>query len=307
MKRYVITGGAGYIGASLAHHLANHAALLTIDREHHPHIKADFSSPVALEAMREFRPDTIIHTAASHIVPHSVQNPAEFYHNNVVKTHLLLEEIRTWKNPPQIIFSSTAAVYGDIHEPATENTIPNPQNPYGRTKLTTEFMLQDYARSHGIPAIALRYFNAAGATAPHLGQQSTTHLIARALQAARNNRPIAIYGDDYPTPDGTAQRDYIHVADLISAHLAADEYLDHNPGYHVFNLGTGQPSSNLEIITQIKRVFPSLEVEMAPRRQGDPATLVADSSRARELLHWLPQNSSTENIIRTAAAAARHI
>ncbi|MRJ03233.1 MAG: UDP-glucose 4-epimerase GalE [Epsilonproteobacteria bacterium] len=327
MEHILITGGAGYIGSHVAKELLKRGDVkLTIvdnlstgfletierlERFYGPveFIKLDLGDWRGVEDLlgeREF--DGIIHFAAALVVPESVENPLKYYLNNTANTaHLIKTAIES--GVEKFIFSSTAAVYGEPESiPPTgipEEAPTVPINPYGRSKLMSEQILSDAARAHSkFRYIALRYFNVAGADVEGKIGQSTrnaTHLIKVAAQTALGKRErMYIFGDDYPTPDGTCIRDYIHVDDLALAHLEALDYLEgHGDG--VFNVGYGRGYSVREVIETMKRVsgrdFP---VSIAPRRPGDPAILIADSSRLRRETSWKPKYDDLELICRTA-------
>jgi UDP-glucose-4-epimerase GalE len=247
----------------------------------------------------------VIHFAASAYVGESVENPRKYFNNNAVATLSLLGSmldvgVRT------IVFSSTCATYGVPHRvPIAEDHPQAPVNPYGESKLFVERALYWYGKAYGLKWIALRYFNAAGA-APGDGlceeHDPETHLIPLVIQAALGIRPaIDVYGSDYPTPDGTAIRDYIHVSDLASAHLLALQYLESGAESGAFNLGTGVGSSVREVIEEVQRCSGRpVPVHEAPRRPGDPPLLVADASRAKQVLGWTPQMSALPVIVKTA-------
>lgn len=314
-KRYVITGGSGYIGSHTARALRlsdPDCSIWIIDRLLRPHTlpSADlhtescFADPLTLECIVEHQPTAVIHCAADHVVPESVKDPDEFYFNNVVKTHSLLTVLRRMEKPPKVIFSSTAAVYGNNENlPIEENQPLQPINPYGNTKLTIEHMLKDYAQAYGLDSVCFRYFNAAGAE-PHnhdLGQpRGASHIIARVLESLLSQQMFTLYGQDYDTPDGTCIRDYVHVWDIAQAHVLALGYLDQNPGHHVFNLGTATGTSNREIIQCVTDKYGGFDITVDQRRAGDPARLVASNQRAREILGWTPRYSDIDTIIESA-------
>ena len=245
-----------------------------------------------------------MHFAAYIFVGESVTHPAIYYHNNLVGTLSLLEAMRdagVWR----IVFSSTTATYGEPEViPIPESTPQKPINPYGFSKLVVEHALADYASAYGLGYAALRYFNAAGADpSGAIGEDHhpETHLIPLVIQAAMGQRSeISVFGDDYPTPDGTCVRDYIHVNDLASAHLAAIERIQPGEGLKL-NLGTGQGNSVREVIEACQKVSgQNIPVKNAPRRAGDAPKLIADSSAARKVLDWSPKYLSMEEIVRTA-------
>jgi UDP-glucose 4-epimerase len=249
--------------------------------------------------------DAIIHFAGSVVVPESVADPLEYYRNNTCSSRALIAcTIRS--SVKQFIFSSTAAIYG-IPEtnPAPENSRPNPISPYGSSKLMTEIMLRDAAHAHDLRYVALRYFNVAGADPQGRSGQSTpeaTHLIKVAVQVALGLRPyLEVFGTDYPTPDGTCIRDYIHVSDLADAHLAALRYLRDGGDSTTLNCGYGRGYSVLEVIASVKRAAGrDFAVHAVPRRVGDPVALVADVQRIQNILGWKPQYDDLHTIVAAA-------
>jgi len=249
--------------------------------------------------------DEIIHFAAKIVVPESVADPLGYYLNNTAKARTLLATSVAC-GVKRFIFSSTAAVYGDpLHNPVTEDEPLKPVSPYGRSKLMVEWMLEDTARAHGLAYVALRYFNVAGADPKGRSGQSTpnaTHLIKVAVQTALGLRKkLQVFGDDYPTPDGTCVRDYIQVADLARAHLDALRYLRAGGANLTANCGYERGFSVLEAIESVKRVSGvDFDVEIAPRRPGDPAAIVAANGRIRQALGWTPQHDDLDEIVRQA-------
>ncbi len=233
-------------------------------------------------------------------------NPSLYYRNNVIGTLNLLEQMRL-KKVSKFIFSSSAAIFGNpVAEEIDEEHPKNPINPYGRTKLMVEQILQDYASAYALNSVSLRYFNAAGADSEgDLGEDHDpeTHLIPNILKAAKGDDGVElrVFGNDYATSDGTCVRDYIHIEDLCSAHLKAVEFLDQNRGAHAFNLGNGCGFSVMEVLESANRVVADqIPYRMDERRPGDPATLVADSSRAVEALGWTPVYKEMDRIVQTA-------
>jgi UDP-glucose 4-epimerase len=247
----------------------------------------------------------VVHFAGSIVVPDSVRDPLGYYLNNTVKSRMLMA-CAVKAGIPRFIFSSTAAVYGNVPaEPVFEDRPPAPVSPYGASKLMTEQMLKDSAIAYGLQYIALRYFNVAGADPKGRIGQSTphaTHLIKVAGQAALGQRErLEVFGTDYDTPDGTCLRDYIHVSDLIAAHVDALAYLRKGGGSGIFNCGYGKGYSVLEVIKAVERVSgAALPVIYGPRRAGDPAAIVAGATRVREVLGWQPQYENLDFIVETA-------
>ena len=249
--------------------------------------------------------DVVMHFAAHINVGESVHDPFKYYRNNVTATQTLLE-CMVANGVNNFIFSSSAAIFGEPeYTPIDETHVKRPINPYGHSKLMVEQMLENYARIHGFRSVCLRYFNAAGADVKtRLGERHDpeTHLIPLVLQAASGRRPcIHIFGDDYTTVDGTCVRDYIHVTDLCGAHLLAAKYMLQRQMSGQFNLGNGSGYSVRQVIDAVRRVTNrDISVEQARRREGDPATLVADATLAGEVLHWTPEYPDLEEIVEHA-------
>ncbi|WP_370878606.1 UDP-glucose 4-epimerase GalE [Pararhizobium capsulatum] len=316
-RRVLVAGGAGYIGSHTAKLL--HARgiepvvydnLVTGHRcsvRWGPFVHGDILDIGHLsKTLAEYRPDAVVHFAASAYVGESVEEPAKYYRNNVAGTLSLLDACRH-ADIGKVIFSSSCATYG-VPEvlPISEATPQQPINPYGRTKLIAEQILQDYAAAYQLRYVALRYFNACGADPDgELGEwhEPETHLIPRALLAASGKiSHLSVYGDDYETEDGTCIRDYIHVTDLARAHVLALDHLVRGGRNLSVNLGTGTGSSIGEIIRTIGRLTErEVPVEMHPKRAGDPPVLFADPAFALESLGFSPVYSDLDTIIRTAA------
>ena len=311
----LVTGGAGYVGSHACKALAAAGWLpIVYDNLVHGHAEAvkwgpfeqgDIADRARLNSVIErYRPQAAMHFAAFTSVGESVAEPGKYYRNNVAGSLSLLEALRD-HGVDRFVFSSTAAVYGTPERvPVPEDSPKLPINPYGWTKLAIENLLADFARAHGLKATALRYFNAAGADPEgEIGERHDpeTHLIPLALDAASGKgEPLKLFGDDYPTEDGTCIRDYIHVADLASAHVKA---LDRQDGFNAYNLGTGAGVSVREILNAVERVTGRpVPHAVAPRREGDPAALVADPSRAMRQLGWKPEHSDVNTIVTTAWA-----
>ncbi len=313
--RVLVTGGAGYIGSVAVERLRDEGheveVLDSLWRGHQGALSseirvhvADLMAPAAVtQAVRTSSPDAVMHFAAAALVPESVQDPARYFAVNVVGSHNLLSAMR-YVGVSRFVFSSTAAVYGTPAElPIREETAKEPINPYGRSKLMVEEMLEWHAAAYGLNYAVLRFFNVAGATKEHgEDHQPETHVIPVALQTVLGQRPVfKVFGTDYPTPDGTAIRDYVHVVDLADAHLLAMAKLDRPLG--AFNLGTKDGFSVRDIVGAVERVTGRpLPVEYAERREGDPPALVADSTRARDVLGWNPHRSTLDQMIGSAWA-----
>jgi len=311
----LVTGGAGYVGSHAVRLLASggHDVWVydNLSRGHRGAVPAgrliegDLADRDRLEhALRSKSIEAVMHFAALALVGESVEQPHRYYGNNVVGSCQLLEAMRA-AGVGRIVFSSTTATYGaPARIPITEDEPQRPINPYGFTKLVIEQALHDYAQAYGWGYAALRYFNAAGASpAGDLGEDHDpeSHLIPIVLQVALGQRPqVMIFGDDYPTPDGTCIRDYIHVDDLADAHLKALDKLQPGVGLQL-NLGTGRGQSVREVIEACRRVTGhAIPTATGPRRPGDPPELVADSRRAQRTLQWRPRYTDVESIVETA-------
>ena len=315
MKVFV-TGGAGYIGSHVVKLLGQHGHnVLVFDNLSTGHewavlsgklVKGDLNDRQLLkDTLKDYQPDAVMHFAASIQVEESTREPLMYYRNNVINSINLLEAM-TELGIGYFIYSSTAATYGIPDTiPVDENAPLSPINPYGMTKVMVEKVLQDVAASRDLKYIALRYFNVAGADPDcEIGQaySHATHLITRALKTARGDEDrLSVFGTDYPTRDGTCVRDYIHVADLSSAHLLALMYLRQTGLSDVMNCGYGHGFSVLDVINVAKKVtgvdFP---VDLTGRRAGDPPELVADSSKLKKLTGWIPLHDDLPFIIGTA-------
>ena len=315
--KVLVTGGAGYIGSHTCKQLGlNGFTPVTFDSLIYGHREAvrwgpfihgnlhDTAELVAV--MREQQIVAVVHFAAFAFVGESMQRPDIYYENNVSGTLSLLQAMRS-TGVQQLVFSSTAATYGVPQQsPIPETHSQAPVNPYGATKLMVERILQDYAAAFSLASVALRYFNAAGADPEgELGEDHTpeTHLIPLALAALRGNAdPLTVFGTDYPTPDGTCVRDYVHVTDLAQAHVAALRHMQSGAhGAMAYNLGNGHGFSVHEVLKTVAEVTgQSVPHRVGPRRAGDPAVLVADSRKARHELQWEPKHASLAEIIATA-------
>ena len=310
--RVLVTGGAGYIGSVVVARLLGAGYEVTVVDDlstgHREAVPEGARLVVGRiqDAGRLLDPsrhpedgfDGVVHLAASSLVAESIADPAKYEANNVGGTRRLLEAMRQ-VGIGRIVFSSSAAVYGEpARVPIEEGAPTEPLNPYGASKLADDRMLEEEAARHGIGAVSLRYFNVAGACGP-LGERHhpETHLVPLVLRAADEGAPVTVYGDDYPTPDGTCVRDYIHVADVADAHLLALEAS--RPGtWRAYNLGNGAGFSVRQVIAAAVRVTGrALEARVAPRRPGDPAVLVASSERARRELRWHPTRTDLEGIV----------
>ncbi len=313
----LVTGGAGYIGSHVVLALREAGAGVVVLDNLSTGIKSAVPSDVELvvgdigdrnlvmDLMRGRGITAVMHFAGSIVVPESVEKPLDYYDNNVIRSHNLIRCCID-SGVRRFVFSSTAAVYGNPDQSPIAETAPTlPINPYGTSKLMMEWMLRDTAQAHDFNYIALRYFNVAGADPQGRTGQSTplaTHLIKVASQTVLGMRPeIALFGDDYPTPDGTCIRDYIHVTDLADAHVRALEYLDRGDGSQVLNCGYGRGYSVREVLDAVERVAGSpLNVRQAPRRAGDPPNLVAGADAIRQVLGWQPRYDDLDGIVRMA-------
>src|SRR5580704_13909250 len=313
MPRILVTGGAGYIGSITAQHLLKRGFDVTVaddlSRGHRHNVPPGLLRVVRLQDTDAIARllegiDAVVHFAAFIAVGESTQEPELYFANNVGGTLSLLEAMARAR-VQRLVFSSTAAVYGNPEKvPIPEDAPFAPVSPYGESKAIVERILGELDRYRGLRSVALRYFNACGAE-PELGLGENhlpeTHLIPLLFRAAATGEPIQIFGNDYPTPDGTCVRDYIHVADLAEAHLAALEYLIAGGKSQAFNAGTGQGQTVMEVLRAVEEVTGrKVPFTMSPRREGDPAELVADSRKLREALGWKPQRSDLQRIVSDA-------
>ncbi|MES2001549.1 MAG: UDP-glucose 4-epimerase GalE [Pseudomonadota bacterium] len=311
----LVTGGAGYIGAHACKAIAAAGFLpVAFDNLVYGHREAVQWGPLEVgdiadrarldEVLAAHDIAAVMHFAAFAFVGESIADPGKYYRNNVLGTLSLLETMRD-RGIDKLIFSSSCATYGVPDRVSmNEDTPQTPINPYGQSKLMGERMIGDFGRAHGLNATMLRYFNAAGADADgDIGEchEPETHLIPLALDAAAGRGELVVNGDDYPTPDGTCLRDYIHVTDLADAHVMALERLLEGGEPSALNLGTGQGVSIRQVISAIEHVTgKSVPHRIGPRREGDPPALVADPSRAREILGWKARTSDIGSIVETA-------
>lgn len=303
----LVVGGAGYIGSHTAHALRrkgeeviiydNLSTGYSVLAEGFELVIGDISDSKKLAALLR-RVDAVMHFAAHAYVGESVENPRKYFQNNLLGSLSLLNSVMD-SSVRKFIYSSTCAVYGvPVKVPMTEDNPRLPVNPYGSSKLAFEFALEAYAKAYDLRFVAFRYFNAAGADENgKIGEMHDpeTHLIPAIFEAIKGKRPaLQIFGDDYPTPDGTCIRDYIHVSDLAEAHVLGSDYLDSKDSV-ALNLGTGQGYSVKEVVSTIEKVVGrKVPSQMAPRRPGDPPSLVADPSRAEKLMNWKAKRSLEE-------------
>ncbi|WP_082827184.1 UDP-glucose 4-epimerase GalE [Rhodanobacter thiooxydans] len=314
--KILVCGGAGYIGSHMVRYL--------IQRDHEPLVFDNFSTghreavtaaqiiegdlldPLTLDALFDaHKIEAVMHFCARSLVSESIHIPYDYYENNVTGTLNLLKAMRK-ANVDRLVFSSTAAVFGNPNTPLIDESHPTqPITPYGSSKLMVEHILADAAKAYGLRSVAFRYFNAAGADpSGGIGESHDpeTHLIPNVLRAAMGKgEGLKVYGDDYATRDGTCVRDYVHVQDLASAHLNAIDFMDSNIGAHCFNLGTANGFTVLEVIDAARRVTGmAIPFERAPRRIGDPPILVASGIKARDLMKWTPTFTDIADIVDTA-------
>jgi UDP-glucose 4-epimerase len=286
----VVTGVAGYIGGQVALQLkdAGHTVVGIDRRPLQPHQKglldsfvlADFDSDTAFKKLLNVRPDAIVHCAGTSLVGPSIKNPSEYYFNNVAKTLELITFITRAMPKTRFIFSSSAATYGEpVMNPICEVDPTEPVSPYGQSKLMIDMMLESYHRAYGLDYVSFRYFNACGADPKgrHGQEPRATHIVARVLESIRDEQEFTLYGDNYPTPDGTCVRDYVHVDDIARAHILA---LDHAIPSGVYNLGSNTGTSNREIMSAAERITgKTFKVTVGEQRVGDPPMLTASADK----------------------------
>jgi UDP-glucose 4-epimerase len=313
----LVTGGAGYIGSHTLKALerANYSPICFDNlstgyrgfADGYPFVQGSLENPADLEPALDSSGavDAVMHFASHALVGESFHNPFKYYHDNIVNALNLLEAMRK-RGIRYFVFSSSCSTYGiPSRVPILESEPLDPINPYGATKMIIERILSDYEKAFGIRFVSLRYFNAAGADAEgSIGENHIpeTHLIPRLFEVAMGRAPAAqVYGNDYPTPDGTCIRDYIHVTDLAAAHVAALAYLLSGNNSDIFNLGTGKGFSVLQVLDQVRKsTGKEVPVETVPRRPGDPPELVADPRKAQAALRWHARHSSLEEIVESA-------
>ncbi len=311
----LVTGGAGYIGSHCVLKLLETGKKVVVfDNLSTGHIEfienlsgvefvqGDLKNPSDINnVFKTFSIDAVFHFAGYSQVSESIKEPYKYFQNNVCGTQNLLEAMNEY-NCKKIIFSSSAAVYGEPEYTPINETHPiNPINPYGETKITCEMIMDDFDRACGIKSVRLRYFNVAGAdNAGRTGEwhEPETHLIPNILKSIiKTNKELIVYGNDYPTSDGTCIRDYIDINDLIEAHISALKYLENGGQTNIFNLGSQAGCSVKEVITTCETISgEKISYKVAPRRQGDPISLVADNKKALEILEWLPTRTLNDSI-----------
>lgn len=325
--RVLITGGAGYIGSHAAWACIDAGLDVVVFDDLSTGVKACIPEPATFiegtisdtqlvaQTLKSEEISAIMHFAGRIVVPESVENPIKYYQENTCQSLGLLETA-VKNGVDNFIFSSTAAVYASPAEGALIGLVEEdpkiPVSPYGQSKLMTEHMIRDIGVAHGLKAVILRYFNVAGADPKGRTGQSTpnaTHLIKVASQTALGQRPqLELFGDDYPTPDGTCMRDYIHVSDLADAHVAALQYLYKNGGQTTLNCGYNRGASVKEVVAAVEEVTgKDLPVKIAPRRAGDPAVLIADNRRILDTLNWEPRHDKLTDMVASALAWEAHL
>ena len=312
-KAVLVTGGAGYVGSHTCKLLAKNGYLpITVDRHYREGLKSfgpnyNLNLPQEMDRIDEivnrYNITSCIHFAGSTSVPESVANPSLYYKNNLITTISLLDKLVEC-GVKTFVYSSSAATYGDPGmQLAMETDVANPISAYGGSKLMIEMVCKDYLRAYGLSSVGLRYFNAAGADPEgEVGElrEKETHIIPLAIEAAKQGKTFKIFGDKYPTDDGTCVRDYVHVMDLADAHIKALNHASQNQVSEVFNLGSGEPASNKQLVEAVQKHAGEMKVEMHDNRPGDPAYLVADTSKVKEILEWEPTQSSLDNVVATA-------
>ena len=312
-KAVLVTGGAGYVGSHTCKLLAKNGYLpVTVDRHFReglvsfgPNYNLKLPQEVNRldEIIKRYNITSCIHFAGSTSVPESVANPSLYYKNNLIVTVSLLDKLIEC-DVKTFVYSSSAATYGDPgFRKCRESDVANPISAYGGSKLMMEQVCKDYKTAYGLSSVGLRYFNAAGADPEgEVGElrEKETHIVPLAIDAARQGKTFKIFGDKYDTPDGTCVRDYVHVMDLADAHIKALNYASYNKVTEVFNLGSGAPASNKELLETVQKYTGKMNVEMHDNRPGDPAYLVADITKVKEILEWEPTQSSIDNVVATA-------
>ena len=312
-KAVLVTGGAGYVGSHTCKLLAKNGYLpVTVDRHfreglvsYGPNYNLQLPQEVNRldEIITRYNITSCIHFAGSTSVPESVANPSLYYKNNLIVTISLIDKLVEC-DVKTFVYSSSAATYGDPgFRKCRETDVCNPISSYGATKLMMEQVCRDYKTAFGLSSVGLRYFNAAGADPEgDVGElrEKETHIVPLAIDAARHSRTFKIFGDKYDTPDGTCVRDYVHVMDLADAHIKSLNYASLNPVAEIFNLGSGDPASNKELLDTVQKHTGKMNIEMHDNRPGDPAYLVADITKVKEILEWEPTQSSIDNVVATA-------
>ena len=312
-KAVLVTGGAGYVGSHTCKLLAkNGYTPVTVDRYYRPGLVSfgpnyNLNLPQEVdrldEIIKRYGITSCIHFAGSTSVPESVENPSLYYKNNLIMTISLLDKLINC-GVKTFVYSSSAAAYGDPGlNKCMESDVCKPINSYGATKLMIEQVCKDYMTAYGLSSVGLRYFNAAGADPEgEIGElrDKETHIVPLSIEAARKGKTFKIFGDKYPTKDGTCVRDYVHVMDLADAHIKALNFASDKLSSEVFNLGSGAPASNKQLLGAVQKYTGKMNIEMWSNRPGDPAYLVADIQKAKKVLGWEPTQSSIDNVVATA-------
>ncbi len=312
-KAVLVTGGAGYVGSHTCKLLSKNGYLpITVDRHFREGLKSfgpnhNLQLPQEIdrldEIIKRYNISSCIHFAGSTSVPESVENPSLYYKNNFVLTLSLLDKLIAC-GVKTFVYSSSAATYGDPGMAlAKEIDQAKPISAYGGSKLMIEMMCKDYMTAYGLSSVGLRYFNAAGADPEgEIGElrEKETHIVPLAIAAARQGKTFKMFGDKYKTQDGTCVRDYVHVMDLADAHIKALNYASENLTSEIFNLGSGAPASNKQLLDAVQKYTGKMNIEVYGNRPGDPPYLVADITKAKEILEWQPTQSSIDNVVATA-------
>ena len=312
-KAVLVTGGAGYVGSHTCKLLQKNGFVpVTVDRHfreglvsYGPNYNLQLPNEIDRldEVIKRYNITSCIHFAGSTSVPESVENPSLYYKNNFIVTLSLLDKLLDC-GVKTFVYSSSAATYGDPGlRKCKETDVPAPISAYGGSKLMIEMLCKDYMTAYGLSSVGLRYFNAAGADPEsEIGElrEHETHIVPLAINAARQGKTFKIFGDKYPTEDGTCVRDYVHVMDLADAHIKALNYASEQLTSEVFNLGSGAPASNKQLLEAVQKHTGKMNIEMWSNRPGDPAYLVADIDKAQNILDWKPTQSSIDNVVATA-------
>ena len=312
-KAVLVTGGAGYVGSHTCKLLQKNGFVpVTVDRHfreglisYGPNYKLQLPNEIDRldEIIKRYNITSCIHFAGSTSVPESVANPSLYYKNNFIVTLSLLDKLIDC-GVKTFVYSSSAATYGDPGlRKCKETDVPAPISAYGGSKLMIEMLCKDYMTAYGLSSVGLRYFNAAGADPEsEIGElrENETHIVPLAINAARQGKTFKIFGDKYPTEDGTCVRDYVHVMDLADAHIKALNYASEQLTSEVFNLGSGAPASNKQLLEAVQKHTGKMNIEIWGNRPGDPAYLVADIDKAQNILDWKPTQSSIDNVVATA-------
>ena len=312
-KAVLVTGGAGYVGSHTCKLLAKNGYVpIIVDRRFREGLKTfgpchDLHLPQEIdrldEIIKRYNVTSCIHFAGSTSVPESVENPSLYYKNNFILTLSLVDKLIEC-GVKTFVYSSSAATYGDPGlKMVKETDQANPISAYGASKIMIEMMCKDYMTAYGLSSVGLRYFNAAGADPEaEIGElrQKETHIVPLAIEAARQGKTFKMFGNKYPTKDGSCVRDYVHVMDLADAHIKALNYASSSLRSDIFNLGSGAPASNIELLDAVQKHTGKMNIDILGNRPGDPAFLVADITKAKEILGWEPTQSSIDNVVATA-------